>query len=182
MQDEPLIEAADGCPRARVGQHQMRPDDRLGERLLKHVLLEGHVVDVGLPRLVDAVAAFQEKPISRVLVVGLGFDLDEVEAGTILDQDVCPEEAIAVLDCRLEQGHAIPLEQFSRTGQGDLLVQFHHEDAARKIAPGQRAHLNAALGQRLHEIIIHGIVGVLGLSDVEQFSRARQGADEQALG
>ena len=49
MQDEPLIEAADGCPRARVGQHQMRPDDRLGERLLKHVLLEGHVVDVGDP-------------------------------------------------------------------------------------------------------------------------------------
>lgn len=86
------------------------------------MFLKGHIVQVGHPVALYRSVSFQHAHRSDP-VEGFGFDLDQIQDRTVLDQDIGPDEQVPIADRRFVEDHRFLFEQLPSLCQGLLMFQ-----------------------------------------------------------
>ena len=154
-----------------VRHHQVGLDRSARKSLLQHPGLECGVLEIGQHVRPDA-APGPEK-LRFLGVVGLGLDLDELEAIAVFDEDVDANEEVADADRWLEQNDVVAGQKLHGGSLGGGVIGLVDLDPVRVAQLRQGADLVAALGEHLEEGILgHRVLVTILLARVEELPRA----------
>ena len=125
----------------------------------------------------------RRREVAVVFGIALRLDLEKLDAGWRLAEDIGPDEQVAMPDGCLEDSHVGQGEEFVGLPERFVVVERIYERAPRKIEACKCPDAVALVGQRLHRGIALPLVGILArLARVEELCRAGAGSREAGLG
>ena len=126
------------------------------------ILLESHVIDIRPYTALNTTLWPTPFKFVFIRIPGLCLDLNQVNYMAVSLKDVHPHEQVAELECRLGDVHMMLLHQFLGACQRAFIVFLLDIVFQRHLAIdfGEFSHLEATLGQRLQELVLHIRIGI----------------------